>query len=291
MSRLRIISLAHRATWSDVICQDAIEKMYALEERSSTSSCWLSLNENSDGKKRRSGIYKISKLKRENYIVAHFVAENEISEDYKCLEKILHEDGCLPHGIEVPIAVPKATKIILIFNLKKGLCYSFYPGALLNFEIIQQCLSDLEKETGIPLRAARLFYYNRDILEKITFVAKSLGYKPYLSKGDFDTVRITAEGDLDSNYDWKAYEESLNDNEKWMTIGYRRPTNHFDDLFRLYNRKKSSDIALPETEEIGYDDLLERILNIQSIFENAVGKEICDYCFPEPITTLSQFDI
>jgi hypothetical protein len=291
MSRLRIISLAHRATWSDVICQDAIEKMYALEERSSTSSCWLSLNENSDGKKRRSGIYKISKLKRENYVVAHFVADNEISEDYKCLEKILHEDGCLPHGIEVPIAVPKATKIILIFDLKKGLCYSFYPGALLNFEIIQQCLSDLEKETGIPLRAARLFYYNRDILEKITIVAKSLGYKPYLSKGDFDTVRITAEGDLDSNYDWKAYEESLNDNEKWMTIGYRRPTNHFDDLFRLYSRKKSSDIALPGTEELGYDDLLERILNIQSIFENAVSKEICDYCFPEPITTLSQFGI
>ncbi|HZA65071.1 MAG TPA: hypothetical protein VE573_19490 [Nitrososphaeraceae archaeon] len=291
MSRLRIISLAHRATWSDVICQDAIEKMHALEERSSTSSCWLSLNENSDGKKRRSGIYKISKLKRENYIAAHFVADNEISEEYKCLEKILHEDGCLPDGIDVPIAVPKATKIILIFNLKKGLCYSFYPGALLNFEIIQQCLSDLEKETGIPLRAARLFYYNRDILEKITIVTKSLGYKPYLSKGDFDTVRITAEGDLDSNYDWKAYEESLNDNEKWTTIGYRRSTNHFDDLFRLYNRKKSSDIALPGTEELGYDDLVDRILNIQLIFENAVGKEICDYCFPEPITTLSQFDI
>ena len=292
MSRLRIISLAHRATWSDVICQDAIEKMYSLKEGSS-SPCWLSLNENEnpDGKKRRSGIYKISKLKRENYIVAHFVADNEISEDYKCLEKILQEDGCLPDGIDVPIAVPKATKIILIFNLKKGLCYSFYPGALLNFEIIQQCLSDLEKETGIPFKAARLFYYNKDLLEKITIVAKSLGYKPYLSKGDFDTVKITAEGDLDSNYDWKAYEESLNDNEKWTIIGYRRSTNHSDDLFRLYNRKKSSDIALPGTEELGYDDLVDRILNIQSIFENAVGKEIRDYCFPESITTLSQFSI
>ena len=290
MSRLRIISLAHRATWSDVICQDAIEKMCSLKERS--SSCWLSLNENPDSKKRRSGIYKISKLKRENYIVAHFVADNEISEDYKCLEKILQEDGCLPNGIDVPIAVPKATKIVLIFNLKKGLCYSFYPGALLNFEIVQQCLSDLQKETEIPLKAARLFYYNKDFLEKITIVAKSLGYKPYLSKGDFDTVKITAEGDLDSNHDWKAYEESLNDNEKWTIIGYRRPTKDFNDLFRLYSKKKSSDIALPETEELAYDDaLLERILNVESIFENAVGKEICDYCFPEPITTLSQFSI
>jgi hypothetical protein len=290
MSRLRIISLAHRATWSDVVSQDAIEKMCSLKEGS--SSCWLNLNENPDGKKRRrSGIYKISKLKRENYIVAHFIVDNEISEDYKCLEKILQEDGCLPDGIDVPTAVPKATKIILIFNLKKGLCYSLYPGALLNFEIIQQCLSDLEKETRIPLKAARLFYYNKDILEKITIVAKSLGYKPYLSKGDFETVKITAEGDLDSNYDWKAYEESLNDNEKWTIIGYRRPTKDFDDLFRLYNRKKSSDITLPETEELGYDDLVDRILNIQLIFENAVGKEICDYCFPEPITTLSQFSV
>jgi hypothetical protein len=284
MSRLRIVSLAHRATWSDVICQDAIEKMCSLKEG---SSCWLDLKESPGS---RSGIYKISKLKRENYIVAHFIADNQISDDYKCLEKILHEDGCLPNGINVPIAVPKATKIILIFNLKKGLCYSFYPGALLNFEIIQQCLSDLEKETGIPLKAARLFHYNRDILEKLRIVAKNLGYKPYLSKGDFDTVKITAEGDLDSNYDWRAYEESLNDDEKWTIIGYRRPTKDFDDLFRLYNRKKSSDIALPETEELGYDDLVDRIFNIQSIFENAVGKKICDYCFPEPITTLSQFN-
>ena len=118
-----------------------------------------------------------------------------------------------------------------------------------------------------------------------------MGYKPYLSKGDFDTVKITAEGDLDSNYDWKAYEESLNDNEKWTIIGYRKPTKDFNDLFRLYNRKKSSDIALPETQDLGYDDLVDRILNIQSIFENAIGKEIRDYCFPESITTLSQFSI
>jgi hypothetical protein len=284
MSRLRIISLAHRATWSDVIPQDAIEKMCSLKEG---SSCWLNLNENPA---RRSGIYKISKLKREDYIVVHFVVDNEISDDYKCLEKILQEDGCLPDGRNVPIALPRATKIILIFDLKKGLCYSFYPGALLNFEIIQKCLSDIEKETGIPLKAARLFYYNRDILKNITIVAKSLGYKPYLSKADFDTVKITAEGDLDSNYDWRAYEESLNDDEKWKIVGYRRPTKDFNDLFRLYNRKKSNDIALPDTEELGYDDVLDRILSIQSIFEKAIGKEICDDCFPESITTLPQFN-
>ena len=63
------------------------------------------------------------------------------------------------------------------------------------------------------------------------------------------------------------------------------------DMFRLYNRKKSSDIALPDTEELGYDDVLVRILNIQSIFEKAIGKEICEWYFPESITTLSQFSI
>ena len=284
MSRLRIISLAHRATWSDVIYQDAIAKMCSLKEG---SSCWINLKESPGG---RSGIYKISKLKRENYIVAHFIVDNQINDDYKCLEKILHEDGCLPEGIHVPIAVPRATKIILIFDLKKGLCYSFYPGALLNFEIIQVCFSNIEKESGIPLKAARPFYYNKDILEKIRIVAESLGYKPYLSKADLDTVKITAEGDLDSNYDWKVYEESLNDNEKWNIVGYIRPTKDSNHLFRLYNRKKSSDIALPDTEELGYDDVLGRILNIQSIFEKAIGKEICEWCFPESITTLSQFN-
>jgi hypothetical protein len=288
MSRLRIISLAHRATWSDVISQDAIEKILSLKE--GTSPCWLNLNQ-SPGK-RRSGIYKVSKLKK-HYILAHFVIDNEISDDYKCLEKILQEDGCLPNGIDVPIAIPRATKIILIFDFKKGLCYALYPGALLNFEIIQKCFSDLEKETGIPLKAARLFYYDNKILEKVTTVAEALGYKPYLSNADLDTVKITAEGDLDSNYDWKVFEGLLtdNNNRKWTIIGYIRPTEDNNHLFRLYNRKKSSDIALPETEEIGYDDLLDRILNIQSIFENALGKEICDCCFSESIITLSQFNI
>ena len=58
-----------------------------------------------------------------------------------------------------------------------------------------------------------------------------------------------------------------------------------DEGFLLYNRKKSSDIALHGTEELGYDALLERILNVQSIFENTVGKEIYDYRFPKSITT------
>jgi hypothetical protein len=95
------------------------------------SSCWLNLKESPGS---RSGIYKISKLKRENYIVAHFVVDNEISDDYKCLEKILQEDGCLPDGKDVPIALPKATNIIVIFDFKT-LCYSFYPGALLNLNL------------------------------------------------------------------------------------------------------------------------------------------------------------
>jgi hypothetical protein len=110
------------------------------------------------------------------------------------------------------------------------LFYSLYPGALLNYEIIQMCLSDLGKETRIPLKT-EAFLYDRNILENIRIIANSLGYKPYLSEADFDTVKITAEGYLDSNYDWKAYEESLNDNEKWTIVGYRRPIKDFNYLF------------------------------------------------------------
>ena len=111
------------------------------------------------------------------------------------------------------------------------------------------CLSDLGKETGIPLKADKLFYYDRNILENIRIVTNSLGYKSYLSEA-VQTLKITAEGYLDSNYDWKAYEESLNDNEKWKIVDYRRPTKDFNYLFRLYNRNKSSDIALSDIEEL-----------------------------------------
>jgi hypothetical protein len=44
------------------------------------------------------------------------------------------------------------------------------------------CLSDLGKETGIPLKADKLFYYGRNILENIRIVTNSLGYKSYLSE-------------------------------------------------------------------------------------------------------------
>ena len=113
----------------------------------------------------------------------------------------------------------------------------------------------------------------------------SLGYKPYLSKADLDTVKITAEGDLDLNDDWKIFEESIKDNKKWLTIGYRRSTDNYNELFKLYNRNRSSDISLLHTEELTYDDIVERILNVQSIFETALCKEIQDCCFPESITT------
>ena len=94
-----------------------------FSKKEGSSSYWFNLNE-SPGK-RRSGIYKISKLKRENYIVAHFIIiDNEISEDFKCLE------------------------------------------------IVQQYLSDLKWEIGIPLKEARQFYYDKNILEKITTIAK-----------------------------------------------------------------------------------------------------------------------
>jgi hypothetical protein len=185
----------------------------------------------------------------------------------------------------VPIGVPKASKTILIFDLARGLCYAFYPGLTSPFENIQACLCLLEKETGIPMTAARSFYYDKRTVERITAVASSLGYKPYLSKADLDTVKITAEGDLDLNDDWKIFEESIKDNKKWLTIGYRRSTDNYNELFKLYNRNRSSDISLLHTEELTYDDIVERILNVQSILETALCKEIQDCCFPESITT------
>jgi hypothetical protein len=204
----------------------------------------------------------------------------------------LQEEGCLPEGVNVPIGVPKASKTVLIFDLAKGLCYAFYPGVTSPFENIQVCLSLLEKDTGIPMTAARSFYYDKGIVESITAVADSLGYKPYLSKADLDTVKITAEGDLDLNDDWKTFEESIKDNnKKWLTVGYRRSTDNYNELFKLYNRNRSSDISLLHTEELGYDDIVERIINVKSILETALGKEVCDCCFPESITTtLSQFN-
>jgi hypothetical protein len=93
------------------------------------------------------------------------------------------------------------------------------------------------------------------------------------------------------NYDWKTFEESIKDNKKWLTVGYSRSTDNYNELFKLYNRNRSSDISLLHTEELSYDDIVERIINVKSILETALGKEVCDCCFSESITTtLSQFN-
>ena len=90
------------------------------------------------------------------------------------------------------------------------------------------------------------------------------------------------------NDDWKRLEESMDDS-KCMTIGYKRTRDNSYDIFLLSNRKKSSEITLPDMAQLIDDELLDKILNIIAILERALGKEICDTCFPEPIRTLSQF--
>ena len=49
------------------------------------------------------------------------------------------------------------------------------------------CLSDLGKETGIPLKADKLFYYDRNILENIRIVTNSYRVQIIPVRGSLNT--------------------------------------------------------------------------------------------------------
>jgi hypothetical protein len=85
----------------------------------------------------------------------------------------------LPEGIDIPQAVPRATKTFLIFDLPKALCYLYLPGAPASIDIILQCLIKVETEVGVPLKTTKLFYFSKDMLGRITDIAYERGYTAY----------------------------------------------------------------------------------------------------------------
>ncbi len=77
MARLRIISLSHCTSWLDVKCDGTVPALEKVSSLNEGSLCWLKLNE--DRSKARRGIYKITELKRQNFIAAWIVLLQQIS--------------------------------------------------------------------------------------------------------------------------------------------------------------------------------------------------------------------
>jgi len=277
MPQLKIICLSHPKVWSQMTQKsNSFQKMLVLNQESNS---WLKLN---DERGTRQGIYKVETIGKENHVLAHYVSETSVKEDYPSLEKLLCEDGCLPKNVKVPSAVPRATKALLFFDLSEGICYMYSPGMAPPENSIFQILAQLQTDLGLRLEDARVFEWEEKLITKVTEFARREGFNPYRVEADLETVKVTAEGDLDKNEQWKKIEGAV-ELERWKTIAYVKSSNNGMFIFGL-TRLRSRMIKMPYIEEdISMENLLTRILQMRRIVEKSLGCDVRAYCFPEQI--------
>lgn len=280
MPHVKIICLAHPAEWSNI--SHNIDNIYRKILRlNSSHQSWLNLNDKRGG---RTGIYKVERMKKERCVSLRFIAEGDINEEYPSVEKILEEEDSLPDGVEVPTPIPSASKSLLFLDLNEGICYIYSPGKPSKINKYLDVLTKLEKDTGLPVKDARIFEWKENAINIITEEARRKGFQPYKVKMDLENVDLTAEGDLENNENWRRIEESI-DTKKWKNIVYVKSSVKEMFVFGLtrYRRKQ---IFMPWIE-INYslDNIFEKILKTRDIIEKALGNEIRQYCFPEQLLT------
>jgi len=270
--------------WSDSVSDDdSIRK--SMFNLSAKSKSWFDLNADRGG---RIGVYKVEGLVRPDYLLLRFISEADKNEEHPSVEKLLAEDNCLPDGVDIPDPIPRALKSFLYFDLNKGICYAYALGMAPEVESIFEVLELLERDTGLSMKAARIFEWKEELITTVTEVARSQGYLPYKVKADLETVKVTAEGDLENNEEWKRIEGAI-DLGIWKTIAYVR--SHDNDMFVFgLTRRHGKQINIPKMEDdLSTDDLLERILEMKDLIEKALGCDIREYCFPEQVKSLTRY--
>lgn len=282
MPRLRILCMAHPAVWASV-CKKPKDLCKKVTSLTDSSRSWLKLSEKEG---QRLGIYKVEKIDDFNCL-AYFADESEPNPDYQSVEMILKSDGCLPDGVSVPKPVPKASKALIFLDLKNGLCYVYTPGIPSSEDSVTELLNRLSKDTGIPCNDPKAFVWKEDFPSEMHHAARKEGFVPYRVEADLETVKITAIGDLDENEQWKKIEGSL-DSERWNTIAYVKSRADGKFIFGLTRRMKKF-VSIPETGEKTPNETFKEILRIKELFEKALGMDIRQYLFPEPISTLHSF--
>ncbi|MCD6535742.1 MAG: hypothetical protein J7K49_01750 [Thaumarchaeota archaeon] len=284
MPQLKIICLAHPATWSSAVREPEVifRKILSLNQ---SSHSWLDLNAERGS---RMGIYKVEKLEHGDHVLLRFISEAKVNEDHPSVEKLLAEDDCLPEGVEIPTPVPRASKALLFLDLREGVCYVYSPGMAPELRSIFKLLELLEKDTGLPTRTAKIFEWGEEIVTNVTEVARSEGFLPYKVRADLETVKLTAEGDLENNEDWKRIERTI-DLGKWRTIAYVGKGEKGIFVFGL-TKRRNKQISIPHLEEdLLANELFERIIKIRKLVEKALGCDVRQYCFPERVMSLSDF--
>jgi hypothetical protein len=273
--------MSHPALWASVCKrpEELRDKILSLDQ---SSRCWVKLSEK---KGQRFGVYKVSKLD-EHTCVAYFVDESEPNEDYQSIEAVLKSDGCLPDGTEVPAPVPKASKAVIFFDLKNGLCYVYTPGIASSEDSVILMLERLNRDTGMPCDP-KTFEWKDDFPTEMYHVAKGSGFVPYRVEADLATVKIKAEGNLSENERWKKIEGSL-ESEVWNTIAYVQSGNSSKFIFGIARRMKKF-VSIPETEEKSEEEVYQDVMTVKSLFEKAIGTDIRQYLFPQAVSTLHNF--
>ncbi|MBI4258116.1 MAG: hypothetical protein HY619_04100 [Thaumarchaeota archaeon] len=282
MPQLKVVCLAHPATWAGSGNPEETQRKFLSLKPSSAS--WVNLKEQ---RGKRVGIYNVGSLTRKGFAYALMVDESEVNPEHKSLERILQEDGCLTDTVEVQQPVPRASKAVLVFDFADGLCYVYTPGTPTPEESVVDVVRKVGRDIGIPCRGPKVFEWSEDFAVEMTDVARSRGFSPYRVRADLETVKVTAEGDLMNNPDWKKLEGAL-ESDKWSALAYVRSKEEGMFVFGL-TKKRRRTISLPLGENFEPEQVLHTAIEMREMLERTLGQDIRQCLFPEPITTLTNF--
>jgi hypothetical protein len=169
------------------------------------------------------------------------------------------------------------------FDLNEGVCYIYIPGVLTPELSIIDVFKALQKDARIPSESARLFERNKEFIHDFRNVVEKQGFAPYRIEGDLETVRVTAEGDLESNPDWKHLEGSI-DIGKWRTIAFVQYRSGRPFVFGAA-RQRQKEFTFPSSDDYDLEQIVSIAIEVRTYIEKAIGQDIRQYLFPElPLT-------
>jgi len=285
MPQLKIIVMAHPAVWVDSVkdIPKVVEKVERLKTNQNEARSWLKID-NDPGT--RNGIYKLESIEGPRFM-AKIVCERDVKEDYQSVEEILSEEDCLPSDYRVPTPIPTASKATLFLDIEEGICYIYTDSIAPPLDQLANIIMDIGADCGFPCKDLRNFEWQENLVTTITRIAVDEGFDPYKVRADLEDLKVTAEGDFSDNDDWENIKNSI-DLGKWDTIAFVKSKNGRPLVFGM-SKKRKKQLSIPYLGDLSYDEMFQEILEMRTLIEKALGKNIRQECFPEKIKPITQF--
>lgn len=281
MAQFRILSLEHPNVIKalDKKGNIIIKKITEMKEKRIGRS-WINIENADDGRK---GIYEIMFTKDKMFCILYIAIEYTIENQYYSLNNILAEYNYSVKKIPIKDIIPKTEIFNIIIDLESGLCYVFTRKRMPKFEIINSILVEFLKDIGIPYPNPKILKWSSEILDNFSYYAKNMGYRGHIGKASTGISKLRVKGPLD--IDTKLQQmQYIDEPVDWNIRGFEKENKEKGNIFFGLNMHNCKDITIRGLdEESTWDEILEIIIDIQSIFVSSLEiEDIVQYWYKHP---------